>query len=471
MQRQIYRECIVDTAKLIHEIDPQCLVAVNWAYSLRMPEKPDPEIGYLTGDIGNRVEGLSAEGHWYDGSGVPFDLMTQLNTIYEQPVVGGAAKRSTFGPKPPIQIQQEMAIVVANGGRFNVWDSPTPESGLTPARHEFLAEHVAPWLAARKSWCLGSTRRPDVSLLNASAAHYAVTDAAGPVCFNRRDNRIDGATDLLPRLHLNYEMVGDWRLHEQDVRSPLLVVEHVKRLTQRDVDALIEFVRKGGNVLLSAMGISHGRGQPLLAVFGVTDIAGPKAAERLVAQADGEPQSFEHHLFRFDTTTAETLLEVTDAGGKRQPLLTCNRFGSGKAYYFATPLLSAHGKNAVPMELIRHVFQIAAPLTERLVAVEAPESVEIVLRQQGSSSVLHLVNMAPGEREVVKSGTRRYVTIRSLPSVPPCRISVRAQREPQRVILQPQGTPLTDWRYENGRVEATVPEFQVHQMVVLEFGE
>ncbi len=84
MQRQIYREFVRETATMIHEIDPDCLVAFNWAYSLRMPEKPDPGIAYLTGDIGNRVEGLSAEAHWYDGTGRPFDLMTQLNTMVER---------------------------------------------------------------------------------------------------------------------------------------------------------------------------------------------------------------------------------------------------------------------------------------------------------------------------------------------------------------------------------------------------
>ena len=81
MQRQIYREFVHKTAAMIHENDPKCLVAVNWAYSLRMPEKPDPEIDYLTGDIGNGVEGLSAAAHWYDGQYKPFDLMTQLNTM------------------------------------------------------------------------------------------------------------------------------------------------------------------------------------------------------------------------------------------------------------------------------------------------------------------------------------------------------------------------------------------------------
>lgn len=102
-------------------------------------------MAYRTGDIGNRVEGLPAEGHWYDGSGVSFDLVTPLNTYHAPPVPGGSARRPAFGPKPPVQIQQEMAVVVASGGRFNVWGSPTRESGLTPQWREFLAEHVAPW--------------------------------------------------------------------------------------------------------------------------------------------------------------------------------------------------------------------------------------------------------------------------------------------------------------------------------------
>jgi hypothetical protein len=469
MQRQIYRECIRQTAEVVHQLDPQCLVAINWANSLRMPEKPDPGLAYLTGDIGNRVEGLSAEGHWYDGIGVPFDLMTQLNTLSWQTNEDGVKARLTMCPKPPIQIQQEMAIVVANGGRFNVWDNPTPESGLTPARHEFLAEHVAPWLAARKSLCLGSIRLPDVSVLNGAAAHYAVTDASGPMCFNRRNNRIDGATSLLPRLHLNYEMLGDWRLYEQDVRSPLLIVEHPKRLAKRELDSLTDFVRGGGKVLLSAMGIDHGNRHPLHQVFGISGVVGPTAAERLVVNANGHSHSFEHHLFRSKLTTAETLLEVQDKAGSRHPFLTCNQFGDGEAYYFATPLLTAHGRNAVPMELMRHIFEMVAPSTERRIWTDAPEFVEVVLRQQQSSTVLHLVNMASGERQVVKSGRRQYVRIRSLPSVPPCQVSIRAAQKPAQVTLQPQGISLADWSYEDGRVQANIPEFTVHQMVVLQF--
>ncbi|MGB2823340.1 MAG: hypothetical protein WBF17_20325, partial [Phycisphaerae bacterium] len=37
MQRRIYREFVERTAAIVHGKDPNCLVAVNWAYSLRMP--------------------------------------------------------------------------------------------------------------------------------------------------------------------------------------------------------------------------------------------------------------------------------------------------------------------------------------------------------------------------------------------------------------------------------------------------
>lgn len=467
MQRQIYREFVTKTAALIHEMDPECLVAVNWAYSLRMPERPDPALAYLTGDIGNRVEGLSAEAHWYDSTDVPFDLMTQLSTMHSHVVAGGTPGRRQFGPKPPVQLQQEMAIVIANGGRFWIWDNPTPESGLVAARHEYLAEHVKPWLLARRAWCLGTRRLPDASLLNAAEAHYAVTDAAGPVCFNRRDNRIDGAAELLPRLHLNYEMVGDWRLHAQDVRSGLLIVEHPKRLSRKSVDAVANFVRDGGTLLVTGMGVSSG-GETMRNVLGVDKVLGPKQAERLIVEHDGQEWPFEHHLYRFQSDEAEPVILARDRKGASQPLLVRHRFGQGTAYYFATPMLTSHGANVVPPALLRTVFDQVAPSQERLIRTDAPESVEVVLRARGDDRIVHLVNMARGERQVFEAGRRKYVNLSQLPAAAACEVQLRVAARPRAVTLQPQDVPLSDWSYQDGIVRAKIPSFAVHQIVVVE---
>lgn len=464
MQRQIYREFVHETAAMIHRLDPKCLVAVNWAYSLRMPERPDAGIAYLTGDIGNRVEGLLGEAHWYDSQGLPFDLMTQLNTLQPIQQPGQEKPRLRMSPKPREQIEQEMAVIIANGGRYFVWDNPTPESGLVPERFEFLAKVVAPFLRARKAWCLGSARVPDVSLLHSAAAHYAVGDETA-VCFDKSDNRIDGAAEVLPRLHLNYEMVPDWRLAEGDVQSPLLIVEHPKRLTDRTVEGLVRFVREGGSLLMTGMGV--GQDDRFKGALGAKVLSGPKGPEPLIAKLPGGPAPLDHWLFRLKCSTATTLLEADDADGQTHPILTKNPFGRGQAYCVPIPLLSKHGKNVVPDALLEAVFDLVLPPNERWVTTDAPATVEIVLRKKGDQLVLHLVNMAKGRREVSSGGRRKYTKITDIPAVPPCRISVRLPKKPASVELQPQGIRLDDWRFDAGRLEAEVPEFRIHQMVVM----
>ncbi len=462
MQRQIYREFIRETCRRIHQLDPACLVAVNWAYSIRMPERPDRGIAYLTGDIGNRVEGLSAEAHWYDSLSLSFDLMTQVSTL--QPVEVGDA-RLTMRPKPRCQIEQEMAIIVANGGRYNAWDNPTAESGLIPERFEFMADAMAPFLRSRQPYCKKSERLADVSLLHSAAVHYAVTESAA-TSFTKRNNRIDGATRLLPTLHLNYEMLPDWRLAAGDVRSPLVIVEHPKGLTRQTADHLLTMVHGGGSLLLTGMGIMQDK--RFAELFGVKLLSPPAGSEKLAASIDGKGYEFDHWLFKLESAGAETLLDVTAADGKRYPLLTRSPLGEGRLYCAPLPLLTEHGKQSVPRPVLLEIFERLLPPSQRLLACDAPATVEVVLRRQGDRRIVHLVNMAPGEREVLRSDRRAYPLIRSLPPVPPCRVSVRLADPPNSVRLQPQDKPIDDWRYQDGRLTIDVPQFAVHQILVIQ---
>ena len=463
MQRQVYREFIAETCREIHKIDPRCLVSFNWAYSIRMPEKPDPGIAYLTGDIGNRVEGLSAEAHWYDSTGMPFDLMTQVNTL--QPAGEDAAAGLAMRPKPRPQIEQEMAIVIANGGRFNAWDNPTPESGLVHERFEFMAEVMTPFLRSRQPWCEKSRRAADVSLLHSATMHYAATESAA-TSFTKTNNRIEGATGLLPALHLNYEMLPDWRLESGDVGSPLVIAEHPKGMTRKTADHLLEFVRGGGSLLLTGMGISQDK--RFADLFGVRILSAPAGPERLTVTLGDTPRDFDHWLFRLEATTAGTLLHVLTADGKGYPLLTRSTLGKGRLYYAALPLLTKHGKQTVPHPVVENVFEQVLPASQRLLHTDAPETVEIVLRRRGNRQIVHLVNMAPGERKLYRSGDRSYPMIASLPPAPKCRVALRQQARPTSIRLQPQDVPVDNWDYEDGRVTIEVPTFAVHQIVAVE---
>jgi glycosyl hydrolase family 42 (putative beta-galactosidase) len=462
MQRQIYREFVAGTCREIHKIDPDCLVSVNWAYSIRMPEKPDPGIAYLTGDIGNRVEGLSAEAHWYDSTGLPFDLMTQVNTL--QPA-DDAGTRMTMRPKPRPQIEQEMAIIIANGGRFNAWDNPTPESGLIPERFEFMGQVMTPFLRSRQPWCEKTERMADVSLLHSASIHYATTETAA-TSFTKRNNRLDGATQLLPTLHLNYEMLPDWRLEAGDVGSSLVIVEHPKGLHGKTADHLLQYVRDGGSLLLTGMGLTQDK--RFADLFGVTTLSGPKNSEKLTIHSDGTTYEFDHWLFKLESTGAKTLLEVQGADGEEYPFLTSRGLGKGRLYYVSLPLLTSHGEQAVPKPVLEAVFEQVLPVSQRLLDTSAPETVEVVLRRQGDRRIVHLVNMATGERELYRSGKRAYPFIKSLPQVPSCSVSIRLPQRPTSVRLQPRDEAIEKWQYEDGRLTVEVPGFAVHQIVVIE---
>ena len=271
MQRQIYREFIRATCREIHAIDPDCLVAFNWAYSIRMPEKPEGAIAYLTGDIGNRVEGLSAEAHWYDSTGVPFDLMTQISTV--QPVDDREGAALAMRPKPCRRSSRRWRSSSPTAAASTAGTLPHPRAAWRrtipihgPSDDAFSAQ-PAPW-------CEKSQRMADVSLLHSAAIHYATTETAA-TSFTKRNNRLDGATQRLPTLHLNYEMLPDWRLAAGDVGSPLVIVEHPKGLTSETANRLLEVVRQGGSLLLTGMGI--GQDKRFADLFGVQVVSRPPA--------------------------------------------------------------------------------------------------------------------------------------------------------------------------------------------------
>jgi len=108
------------------------------------------------------------------------------------------------------------------------------------------------------------------------------------------------------------------------------------------------------------------------------------------------------------------------------------------------------------------------PPPERHLIADAPESVEILLREKGNHLIVHLINVAKGTRSRdPKSNPFVSLRIDELPAAPGCRVSVSLNRQPHSVRLQPQNRPVAHWQWENGRVTFEVPNFEIHQMVVI----
>jgi hypothetical protein len=403
MQRQIYREFCAQTAARIKRRAPDCLVCFNWAYSLRMPEEPPSGIDYFSGDHGCQVDELAADAIWYDSQGRPFDLMT---TIWYVDNHGQHIK-------PAHQLQQEMAIIIAHGGRYFAWDNPTPESGLRAERYQMMAQVVTPFLRSRQSWCQESRALPDVALFHGAASHYFLNEAS-PVAFPRHNPPLLTACESLRRLHLTPEMISDRRLEAGDIRAKLLILEDNPLLTDANRAALRRYIETSGKALLTGKAVPQS---------GLAE--NPIGAE----------------------------LEV-------------KTIGRGKAYFLPRPLFPSAGEP--DLASAAQILQEVLPPPERHLIADAPESVEILLREKGNHLIVHLINVAKGTRSRdPKSNPFVSLRIDELPAAPGCRVSVSLNRQPHSVRLQPQNRPVAHWQWENGRVTFEVPSFEIHQMVVI----
>ncbi len=457
MQRQVYREFLYETVDRIKQKDPKCLVTINLAYSLHMPEKPYPGIDYFTADFGNEIEELSQEAHWYDNQGKPFEIMTTVH------LDGGSGKGRQ--PKPARQLEQEMATIIANGGRYNCWDNPDSKSAISEEMGKHLRDVVSPFLRTREPWLLQTTRVPDVSILYSATERYAASDTMSNA-FPPATNFI-AVTDKIWNAGLNYEIIPEYKLAAGDIQSKVLIIENPAALSESNIKALRKYTESGGTILVTGRGLMPDKMQELL---GISDIKKPLRAEELKITVNKQLHSFTHLLYHIKTKNSKVLLNATDAQGTGLPLLTSNVVGKGRAFAVMVPLLSQEkgGPYKVPAALISRFFEQVLPVEQRLLTTSAPAFVETVLRKKDNMHILHLVNHAEGERELIKTTWHKYYKISNIPPVETTHVSIRLPARPASVKLQPQNQVLQGWEYSRGRLEADVPGFAIHQMVVVE---
>ncbi len=456
MQRQIYREFLYKTVDRIKQKDPKCLVTINLAYSMHMPEKPYERLDYFTADFGNEVEELSQEAHWYDNQGKPFEIMTTVH------IDGGSRGKQ---PKPKGQIEQEMAIIIANGGRYNGWDNPDSKSAISATMGQHMRDVVAPFLRARQPWILQTKRLPDVSLLYSATAHYAATDTVSNAFLSA--TYFIPVTDKIREAGLNYEMLPEYKLEDGRIESKLVIVENPAALSESNIKALRKFTEAGGTILVTGQGVMAGNMPELL---GIAQPESAGAATDLRVMGDKQAYPFTHKFYRTQARGAQVLVKAKEGQGTEYPLLTSHQVGKGKAMALLVPFVSREkGKSyQLPTALLEEILEKALPAEQRLLVTDVPPTVETVLRRKGNAHIVHLVNHAEGDRELIKTTWHKYYYITNIPPVQATHISVQLPAKPAKVTLQPQNQALPNWQFKEGRLEADVPGFAIHQMVVVE---
>jgi hypothetical protein len=359
--------------------------------------------------------------------------------------------------KTPVHLMQEAAVVLMQGGGFEVYNVPTRSGYIIPAIIDQVAP-VADFCRERQALSHKSLTVPQVALLNSETSLWDRMDrlfsAAGEL------DELEGALQALLDLHYSVDILAEHQIISRLNDFPLVVIPDSHKLAPDFQQALIRYVENGGSLLLlgencarlfeSLLGVRL-IGEPEKTAAELATPLGPVSVGGIwqtvePAAADSAGLRYPTRDFRRDSETAATIATR----------------GRGKIAAVYGPVALAFFRGHHPGlrlfigELVSRIF------ADPLVKIDASPALDIALRRTSDGRLsLHLLNRS------AFPVPDRYNFIDSVPSVGPVKVSLKLEARPKNVLWLPSGQAVS-WVYENGRLQANIPSVHIHGILLVD---
>ena len=447
--RARFRQYVRHYIDALHAARPGFRIASNWLYSTFVPERPDLPVDFISGDyLGNAaISNARLEARYIAATGKPWDLMAW----------GFQRGTNTIGHvhKPAVQLQQEAAVVLAQGGGFQIYYQPT-RAGRLDDRHVEVMAKVASFCRARQEGSFRTESVPQVGVLLSTRTLYRTANKLFGG-WGAAVNPIVGPLDALIENHYSVDVVPEWKLKESVGTYPLLVVPDWTDAGEEVRDILLERVRAGGRLLV--IGANNA------ALFGIAlgvRLVGEPATQpawipggEVFSPTAGLWQDVEPHTAK----AIEQRFPTYDSTRDGKCAATVADLGSGKIAAIYGPLGSVFAQTHAPATRI-FLGKVVETLFEPGVKLDGPPTVEVSLRRKNGTTLLHLGNTT------AMQVASEFAATDFIPSVGPLTVALKLERKPSRVTLEPGGRPLSgEWR--NGWYRARVDKLELHAIVAV----
>ena len=309
----------------------------------------------------------------------------------------------------------EAAVVTAHGGTVLGGFDVKPSGYFSGHQMDQLGE-VAEYIRAREEFLLDVEPIYDVGLLLPPPLEYKLMEEKGWSATLRRNQ--------IPYGVLMAE-IDDLNLYQ------LLIVDEDYPMDEDLSRRLEEYVSSGGNIIVvqNAAGVGNKIGDDfilskLLGVrpkgkTGFESVYIGEIDKSITSDLGGDPVRVDGESWKLELTTAEALAYYVYPiarwsrerylwGGpnppvkdvSKDPAITLNRYGDGKAIYLGFPTGKFEDSKPNPSEENPHSHElirltvnlVSLTLEEPLLRSETPSGVEIVLNRQGEGHILHMIN-------------------------------------------------------------------------------
>lgn len=445
--REQFRRYVRHYCEVLHRERPQFQIASNWLYSTYVPEKPDLPVDFLSGDyLGNApISTAHLESRYLAATGKPWDLMAWGFQVV--PELGQTHK-------PAVQLQQEAAIVLAQGGGFQIYYQPTRTGYFDRSMIATMGE-VGAFCRERQAWSQGTATVPQVAVVFSRHSLYRTANKMFGG-WGAHQNPARGWLDALLAAHYSVDVLPDWAL-DQAALYPAVVVPDWPDLGAEARDALLAYVRQGGHLVLS--GAENAR---LFDGHVGAELVGEASKQEARfgggsanANVPGEWQS----LKPTGAEVIETRYATTDLTREGQPGAVLATLGRGRIVTVPGPVGRVYATTHTPAvrQLVERLMgRVLTPLVE----LTAPPTVEMAIRQKGGRLLVHLVNTS--NMQVAAE----YTAVDFVPPVGP--VGLKVAGPVRQAWWRPDGTVLPV-RVAGRTSQVEVPRLGVHGVVELEW--
>jgi hypothetical protein len=465
----------------LHRGNPDVLTCVNWSYSYLQPEIPPDNVGFLSLDIEpeDQVFETSFIAKNWVTLDKPFDIM---NTAFLQ-------WWGDWGVKPAETMNQECAASMANGGRTWIGYQIRPEYFVENALMDEFRKTFK-FVMEREDLCNGMVPVPDIAILNSSAGLF--THGTTLHLYNEDLQSLRGAFKMLMESGLHFNILNEEVLLKNIDQYNVVILPDQRYISGELANALRRFVQNGGSVIATVLTATQDNTFKSTKEYLLGDLFGIKLDglyiydhsyillkdERLKAdvldmahQAYGECALIQATSAKVLADLWEPLLmkdgqyiHLSSPPGKYtgHPAITLNTYGKGKAVFLSNDIFYAYAHRSQwnLKNLFKNLLMTIDP--KRLIEMNAPGVVEVVLARKDKSTQVHLVNHY---REKALGGAATIVE-HVLP-VSDIDIKVRMGSAPASVTQQPEGIKL-EWKFSDGYLSFRVPKLEIYSIVVIE---
>ncbi len=449
----------------IHAYKPGIKLASNWLFSAMAPAPVSLPVDFLSGDYSstNAVNEARLQGRYLASTGQPWDLMAWAHVWFP----------STMGnvPKPAIQLMQEAAPVLALGGGFQMYLNPDRHGGIEPRQIQIFKE-VADFCLARQDVCFRSAPIPQVVVLVDTASAFRQSGGVFNVGWGGEYRPTRGVLQATLDAGHSVDLMAEHQLlagplassQKNPATPPVIVVPEWHQLERSTIDALVNYTRAGGSLLLvgartSALFQKH---------LGVRFVGEPTESEPIL-WSDHVASRVKGEWQRVQPRGATVLAWHTPgclSDEQRQPAATLTRLGKGRIAAVFGPVGASHQMIHSPAtrDLIHRVLlKLYTPIAALR---NAPPCLDLALRKKDGRVVAHLVNTTNMPTATDAKRPNNFF-VDHIPAVTGATLELRCGTKPRRVTFEP-GREVLSFRYDKGVVRIDLPPVHIHHAVVID---